>query len=108
MLEEVDELWDEVKKKKANRTKAAIAEECSQIASMAFRIMVDCCGCGCELSEKCEICHPDILKYTIPSREAACKHPRKSLKQDPEHGAWHCGICYKYIPLEELKEINNR
>ena len=37
LLEEVDELWDEVRKKSSERSKAAIREELVQIAAMAWR-----------------------------------------------------------------------
>lgn len=41
LLEEVDELWDWVKKKPGSRNKEEIQVECAQIAAMAQRIMVD-------------------------------------------------------------------
>ena len=49
LLEEVDELWDEVKKKQGtpNRLKN-IREEAIQVAAMAIRIIHDCC----EVNEK--------------------------------------------------------
>ena len=39
LLEEVDELWDEVKKKHADKER--IRKEATQIAAMALRIMVE-------------------------------------------------------------------
>jgi len=41
--EEVDELWDEIKKKKAKRSIAAMREEAKQIGAMALRFMLDIC-----------------------------------------------------------------
>ena len=131
LLEEVDELWEEVKKKKVNRSKAAIAEECSQIAAMAYRLMVDCCGCGCEGQQVCNICqnvqdkpkypcmhpfnhlhrHPEHLGWICDlcntevsslQKTTNCNHPKASLFQDSELGDWTCGKCGKYIPIEEL------
>lgn len=43
MLEEVDELWDQVKKKRSNRDTVNMAEECIQIAASAVRFIVDIC-----------------------------------------------------------------
>jgi hypothetical protein len=42
LLEEVDELWDLVKKKQSERPVPEVYEECIQIAAMALRIIVDC------------------------------------------------------------------
>ena len=39
ILEEVDELWHEIKKRKKNRTK--MRNEAKQIAAMALRFMVE-------------------------------------------------------------------
>jgi hypothetical protein len=41
LLEEVDELWDEVRKKKADRAHAALRSELLQIAAMAWRTAID-------------------------------------------------------------------
>ena len=41
--EEVDELWDEVKKKSDIRTSRSMREEAIQIAAMAIRFAVDIC-----------------------------------------------------------------
>ncbi len=41
ILEEVDEFWDEVKKKKKLRSKSAMREELVQIAAMAQRTAED-------------------------------------------------------------------
>lgn len=41
LLEEVDELWDEVKKKSVRRDYEVMEEECIQIAAMAVRFVVD-------------------------------------------------------------------
>lgn len=43
LLEEVDELWDFVKMKQKKRDYKLIEKECIQIASMAIRIIQDCC-----------------------------------------------------------------
>lgn len=43
LQEEVDELWEEVKKKPANRDKKNMLTECVQIAAMAQRFALDCC-----------------------------------------------------------------
>lgn len=42
ILEELDELWDEVKSK--GRTNARMYEEARQVAAMAIRFMLDVCG----------------------------------------------------------------
>ena len=44
ILEEVDELKAEVWKNRAARTKEAMRREACQVAAMAFRFIVDCCG----------------------------------------------------------------
>ena len=41
LLEEVDELWDEVKDKHSSRKK--MREEAIQVAAMAIRFIMDCC-----------------------------------------------------------------
>lgn len=41
ILEEVDELWDEVKKKARVRNQANVRTELRQIAAMALRALVD-------------------------------------------------------------------
>ena len=41
LYEEVDELWDEVKKKTKERSQAKLAEEAIQVAAMAARFVVD-------------------------------------------------------------------
>lgn len=43
ILEEVDELWDEVKKKPKNRDSAKVKAECIQIAAMALRFATEIC-----------------------------------------------------------------
>lgn len=42
MLEEFEELWDEIKKRKPNINK--IEKEATQIGAMALRFLVDVCG----------------------------------------------------------------
>lgn len=42
LLEEVDELWDEVKKKTKKRSSEKLRNEAKQCAAMALRFMVDC------------------------------------------------------------------
>ena len=41
ILEELDELWDEVKPKPSKRSKKRMREEAKQISAMALRFMVD-------------------------------------------------------------------
>lgn len=41
LAEEVDELWDEVKKKRKLRSSRLMRSECKQIAAMAIRYMHD-------------------------------------------------------------------
>lgn len=43
LLEEVDELWDEVKLSPKKRRPDKMAEEARQVAAMALRFLVDCC-----------------------------------------------------------------
>lgn len=43
LLEEVDELWDEVKKKPSERDPVKIKKEAVQVAAMALRFLVDLC-----------------------------------------------------------------
>lgn len=43
LKEEVDELWDEVKKKPSQRSKAMMRKEACQVAAMAIRFMIDVC-----------------------------------------------------------------
>lgn len=43
LLEEVDELWEEVRKKPSKRSKARLRAEAKQIAAMAIRFMKDVC-----------------------------------------------------------------
>ena len=48
LLEEVDELWDEVRKKREARDLPAVRTELLQIAAMAWRTALDC-----GLEERC-------------------------------------------------------
>lgn len=41
ILEELDELWDEIKKKSEHRSKVAMRLELRQVAAMALRAIVD-------------------------------------------------------------------
>ena len=43
IYEELDELWDEVRKKRANRSPANMRGECVQIAAMALKFAVCIC-----------------------------------------------------------------
>ena len=43
LLEEVDELWEEVKKSPKNRDMKAMREEAIQVAAMAMRFVLDVC-----------------------------------------------------------------
>ena len=43
LLEEVDELWDEIKKKPSDTSILKVREEAIQVAAMALRIVVDLC-----------------------------------------------------------------
>lgn len=42
LLEEVDELWDEVKKSPRNRDPGALRKEAVQVAAMALRFLEEC------------------------------------------------------------------
>lgn len=44
ILEEVEELWQEIKKKPKDRDMAAMEEEAKQIAAMGIRFLLDVCG----------------------------------------------------------------
>lgn len=44
LLEEVDELWDEIKKKQGTRDAARLRKEAVQIAAMAIRFAIECDG----------------------------------------------------------------
>ncbi len=44
LLEEVDELWEEIKKKKNKRKKKKMLEEAIQVSAMALRFANDICG----------------------------------------------------------------
>lgn len=41
ILEELDELWEEVRKKPSKRSKKNMRKEATQVAAMALRFMVD-------------------------------------------------------------------
>ncbi len=41
ILEELDELWDEIKKSPSKRDKAALRREAIQVAAMALRFLED-------------------------------------------------------------------
>lgn len=41
ILEEMDELWDEIKKHPSRRSDLKMAKEASQLAAMAMRFLVD-------------------------------------------------------------------
>jgi hypothetical protein len=43
ILEELDELWEEVRKKRSDRDTNKMIEECTQIAAMAVRFIQDIC-----------------------------------------------------------------
>lgn len=43
LREEVDELWEEIKKKRADRSHEAMRKEAVQIAAMAIRFVRDVC-----------------------------------------------------------------
>ena len=44
LLEEVDELWDEIKNKNHSSQKSCVESEAIQVAAMAIRIIHDCCS----------------------------------------------------------------
>lgn len=46
LLEEVDELWTEVKVKQGERDVDALKAEAIQVAAMALRFYIDCCKPG--------------------------------------------------------------
>lgn len=66
ILEEVDELWQEVKKRQGTRNHAAMLTECLQIAAMATRFAVDL----------------GLVRYALEKTRA------KSLADSPEHGIY--------------------
>jgi NTP pyrophosphatase (non-canonical NTP hydrolase) len=41
ILEELDELWEEVRKKRSKRCKTAMRDEAAQVAATAMRFMLD-------------------------------------------------------------------
>ena len=41
ILEEIDELWDEIKQ---NADKSSMRKEAVQVAAMGFRFIIDCCS----------------------------------------------------------------
>jgi hypothetical protein len=43
MFEEVDELWEEVRRRREKRDPEAMRAECVQIAAMALKFVVSCC-----------------------------------------------------------------
>lgn len=43
LLEEVDELWEEVKKSPKKRDNAKLIDEAKQVGAMALRFLVDVC-----------------------------------------------------------------
>lgn len=43
LLEEVDELWDQVRVKQGSRSKDLLLAEAIQVAAMALRFALDCC-----------------------------------------------------------------
>lgn len=44
LLEEMDELWDEVKVKQGIRSETKMKREAVQVAAMAIRLLMDICG----------------------------------------------------------------
>lgn len=48
LLEEVDELWEEVKKRPASRDTDAMRREAIQVAAMAIRFVLECAPNGAE------------------------------------------------------------
>lgn len=42
--EELDELWDEIKKQQHKRSRMRMAEEAAQVAAMAIRFLLDVSG----------------------------------------------------------------
>lgn len=44
VLEELDELWDEVRTRDERRDMPRMRREAIQVAAMAIRFAVDCCG----------------------------------------------------------------
>jgi len=43
ILEELDELWDEIKTKAAYRSENDVTKEATQVAAMALRFLIDLC-----------------------------------------------------------------
>ncbi|HUT83942.1 MAG TPA: hypothetical protein VMX95_04765 [Thermodesulfobacteriota bacterium] len=79
ILEEVEELWQEIKKKAADRRFKALEQEAVQIGAMAFRFLVDlippCESCYClnECGYYGHCPHVDKEKYNCSGeKELTC------------------------------------
>jgi hypothetical protein len=66
ILEELDELWDEIKASGPGRpNKKRIRQEAVQVAAMAYRFLVDCC----EFGNNHNILNADFRQYEKPNPE---------------------------------------
>jgi hypothetical protein len=63
ILEEVDELWDEVKLKPSKRSVEKMREEAVQVAAMAVRFILDICP-PVEENERVDSVEPRVVTRT--------------------------------------------
>lgn len=67
ILEELDELWDEVKKQNSDRSYRRMRKEATQIAAMAIRFMRDVATFELEMKERAAA--EDFVDSPFPSVE---------------------------------------
>ena len=77
LKEEVDELWDAIK---GNVSKNFLEEEAIQVAAMALRFLVDCCG----------------VQHSVEGRRAKpCRFKDDACRLGPDYP---CDACAVYSP----------
>lgn len=74
LLEEVDELWDEIKKNDKLRSKTKMLAEAKQIAAMAIRFMVDVCGEAIHINSANEVYRKDLMRFDVERRRTDRRH----------------------------------